>query len=342
MGKYIPPVFNISIHSQCVLKCEFCMKSLDRYEKYKPISAKKFERYVNIMTEYGVTMFEITPTVGDPMVTEPSLLKQYLDILERHPKIEIYLMYTSLVTPQSINTPEWSFLLNRSKMLLHISLYSVNYNNFKHRTGGDRKKYKTLKDNIYYIIKNSRSIKTIIIDRTGNEDLYSDDSANTCRPDIFFKKIIKTLKSPDCRVFTKFSSPDWNYNLTKTQTAKSRHNGICTYMLMDGGVYPDGSVSLCTWIDCNKKMITGNLETTTPDELYKDYWAMSSGRECLNVNSLKFDKKYYMCDNCDFSAPAGTDDMSLEQCVSAIKQEFRDIMKWIDTGGEYNDTSNYE
>ena len=150
----VPPIIHLNVHSTCLLKCEFCAKSFSNYSKYPAMSFENFKNYVDKYTEYGTTIFELTPPVGDAIDLKPDILKQYLDYLEDNDKVDGYFFYSSLVTPKRMSSGDYDFIFDRKKFLIQLSLYAVNKSEFLRRTSGKEKQYYILLDNIYYILKN--------------------------------------------------------------------------------------------------------------------------------------------------------------------------------------------
>ena len=336
---YIPPIFNISLHSTCYLKCEFCMKAKGDYDRYKPIEYDQFTKYIDALADYGTSIFELTPTVGDAFSLSPPVLEQYLDYLEDKQSVDVYFFYTSLITKEPMSNGQFDFLFNRDKFILHISLYAVNKKEFMRRTSGTEEQFDILKSNLFYIIQNIDKFQIDLSDRTtfGNSmarmNMDDDTDVPTSKPSPAFKYIINALcNSPRVSVD---SSPgtmiDHDYTDTVTKTAKSNHDGVCIAMLMDNGVYPDGKVSLCSWIDSRREMTMGNLNDNSLDEIYKDYWDEEGEKPKLNEQSLKFDKKFYVCNNCDFALP-GPPGKTIEEKSDALRTEYIQLLNNLRDG----------
>lgn len=350
----VPPMIHINVHSTCLLKCEFCAKSNGKYVKYPPITIDRFKECVDKYLDYGTTIFELTPPVGDTIDLDPVILKQYLDYLEENERVEGYFFYTSLVTPKNMSLGDYDFIFNRKKFLIQISLYAVNRTEFLRRTSGSTKQYHILIDNLHYIIKNINKLQLCVSDRTtyGNAlGLHNKNPMNipTSKPSVAFEHIIPALKSsPRICVSTSVDVlPDHDYKKTTCQTAKNKNKGICLDMLISTGPFPNGKVSLCSWIDSRQEMIKGDIYTEDLAEIYKDYFVGNDGEEVINKAKLGFDEKYYVCETCDYfddgTAEGGRASEStirdkpldighsLEDKVKYIKQSFLDMMECLRT-----------
>ena len=336
----IPPIVHLNVHSTCMLKCEFCAKSQSNFSKYPAMPLEKFKKYVDMYTDYGTTIFELTPPVGDAINLKPEVLREYLDYLEQNDKVEGYFFYTSLVTSKRMSSGEYDFIFDRKKFLMQLSLYAVNKDEFIKRTSGQKKQYDILLDNIYYILKNIDKLQLCVSDRTtyGNAlGLYMKNNQNlpTTEPSPAFRSIINIIKASPriCLSTSDEILPDHNYKKTTDKTTVNKNTGICLDMLMATGPFPDGKVSLCSWIDSRKEMIKGNLDEITPEELYKDYFIGEDGEERINTNSLGFDKKHFVCSGCDYY-----DDGTVEggrASEGTIRRESLDIGKTLEDKVNY-------
>ena len=207
-----------------------------------------------------------------------------------------------------MSSGDYDFLFNRKKFLMQISLYAVNRREFIRRTSGTAKQYNILINNLYYILKNIEKLQLCVSDRTtyGNAlGLFQKDNTEkipVSKPSVAFDYIIPIIKSSPriCLSTSEAVLPDHNYKKTTCKTAKNKNKGICLDMLISSGPFPNGKLSMCSWIDSRQEMIKGNMNTDNLSEIYKDYFIGDDGQEEINKHRLGFQEKYYVCETCDY------------------------------------------
>lgn len=141
----VPDIFGIPITDKCHLRCSFCFNNDARFTTSDHMSLADFKRIVDWAVTQGIKYIDLTPTVGEALLM-PNL-HEYLDYLDAS-KVESYTLITTLAHKNI------SAVCNRPKLLLEVSLYGGNREQYKSTTKRDV--FELVRKNILTISKNQR------------------------------------------------------------------------------------------------------------------------------------------------------------------------------------------
>lgn len=133
----IPSVFGIPITDKCHLRCVSCFNTDERFNTSKHMDIDDFKKIVDWAVSQNVEYIDLTPTVGEALLM--TNLNEYFDYLDQSP-IKKYILITSLAH-KNIDS-----LLNRPKLLVEVSLYGGNKEQYEEYT--KRNVFELVQDNI--------------------------------------------------------------------------------------------------------------------------------------------------------------------------------------------------
>ena len=243
-----PKRIQFSVKTKCQFNCEFCM--YDGTTEYFDIDT--FFRYAEMFYEFGVREFELTPVTGDSMLDHQLTWKiDYLNSLGA----EKIIVFTN---GYALTANYVDILQSYTQVELNVSIYGGNQSEFKKRTGVDG--FERVLDTLYGIIghKNLNPNSVVFHKR------YSDNESAKLR------MALEIAKTRGIQIWDCSHDTDWHEMVESNCHLGSTEKGICRFALEDNAVLPDGDVTLCGWFDVDKKMIIGNVNEQSLDEIYSE------------------------------------------------------------------------
>ncbi len=232
----------------CPFKCIFCVHEGNK--QYEFFDLDVFKEYAQRFFDFGVREFELTPTIGEPMLDHQLYNKiEFLDQLGAE-KIIYFTNGYHL-------TDEWLGLLKSTdKVEINLSLYGGSEYEFERRTGIDG--YKTVKDNLLrYITWSRESNNSLVIHKR-----YGDTTEST-----EIRVLLEAAKKSGIQIWDCSHDTNW-HDMLECNSDGNVVKDVCRFALEDNAVFPNGEVTLCGWFDVNKDMIIGDMESQTLDEIY--------------------------------------------------------------------------
>lgn len=140
----VPKVFGIPITDKCHLRCISCFNTDERFNISKHMNIEDFKKIVDWAVEQKIEYLDLTPTVGEALLM--TNLNEFFDYLDQSP-IKAYMLITSLAH-KNIDV-----LFNRSKLLVEVSLYGGNKEQYEQYVKRDI--FDLVRDNILKLSKTS-------------------------------------------------------------------------------------------------------------------------------------------------------------------------------------------
>jgi MoaA/NifB/PqqE/SkfB family radical SAM enzyme len=140
----VPRVFGIPITDKCHLRCISCFNTDERFNISKHMNIEDFKKIVDWAVEQKIEYLDLTPTVGEALLL--TNLNEFFDYLDQSP-IKAYMLITSLAH-KNIDV-----LFNRSKLLVEVSLYGGNKEQYEQYVKRDV--FDLVRDNILKLSKTS-------------------------------------------------------------------------------------------------------------------------------------------------------------------------------------------
>ena len=291
------PITEVTFYttSKCQLDCVFCPQSNLDIPTVN-FGLKDFKKYAKMLVDSGITMFELSPIVGDTLLDVDLIERiKYLKTLG----VKCYFFTNLVALKQSfLDTLFNEDLIDTTEFV--VSIYGNTEIEFKKRTGKDL--FKIFEQNfimlIDYFNENKVSIQNLNV--RFKFDINKPNFSN-----IIEKLLWKLYISKSVDISLDPIDVNWNTELiyvkeTINDNEPSKHKycatGICENLIDDLGVWPNGDIGICSsWFDIHKRMILGNLNNNTLEEL-------------TNENSLfrKIEKEQHiglyrsMCKSCNY------------------------------------------
>ncbi len=281
--------------SNCQLNCEFCPKSKMDIPNVK-FDLSEFKRYADMLKASGIKLFELSPIVGDTLLDDELIEKiKYCKSIG----VKTYFFTNLVALSQKFLDDILKFDLVESTSIV-VSIYGSTSKIFTKRTNTNmfnkfEEKFKLLM-NTY--IKKQIKIKTINI--RFDFDFKKVDMTNYIEKTLWTHNLIGELdisiNSIDINWNTKLINVKDTLNVKADEHSINGTKGLCGCYLEDLGIWPNGDIGICSsWFDINKRMILGNLNGNTFNEL------TCKGSVFRQIEAEQHQSKYRsLCKECSY------------------------------------------
>lgn len=325
---YTPLVMSFYSSSVCNLTCNFCPRSAADYVEPKVyMNMETFKRFVDMSVAYGITTMELTPMIGEALL-DPHIVERirYVQAIESVEKIIIFTNCTR-VTDEFIEA-----IKDCTKVAFTVSLYGIDEKSFNERT--DSTQFNAFYQSFYKLV-------THVLNSV--EDTFYIHQLSVRVPGVTSSRIIKLedptptlllahmlykagLMPPE-NIFDVAFDINWKDGLLHVEETieedtygENVHNsnGVCEFFLYDIGVWPNGDIGVCAnWFDFNKKMILGNLNETTFEELFK-----AGGQYDELLQNQRNGEYKSLCKHCSYNKQASLNEIG-DDVEDLIKEMIR-------------------
>jgi MoaA/NifB/PqqE/SkfB family radical SAM enzyme len=263
--------------SKCQLRCNFCPLSTDLEIPSVYMDMDQFTKYADLCLDAGITEYELSPIVGDPLLDRH--LAERVKYLNDDPRTTLVFIFTNLL---SLSTRFMDSVLYCEKFEFKLSIYGDTKEKYLERTGRDLfDKYCSKLDllaNYLRIVDCQFTLSEIVIRFLG----YKSSDIKDLMPTNLLYRLLYGLvlfKSiPEYAIVGAGFDVNWVDDLIYVEETiqddipephKHGRTGVCEYAIVDNGIWPNGDIGICScWFDINKKMILGNVNETSLQELY--------------------------------------------------------------------------
>lgn len=279
---------NIITINKCQLQCTFCINSyLKGNVDIDMFSYDEFVKTIDRLTDFGFNSIELTPSVGDVLL-DPDFMSK-LTYLENNPKIKYYGFVTNLlaITPTDIYQ-----LIYTQKCDCAISIYGHNAQTYEETTGIDA--YDRFQENFSIL-----GCKSQDYENCDPFTFYMRCSTFEELPESRLKRGMRTMMKYGAKIENgETINRNWGGLMADNTGEKT---GICSRVLTENGIYPNGDVSACGCWDWNKELIIGNINEQSLEEIY------STNSKYGQLLASQFKNEYVgPCVKCDdFVKPSG-------------------------------------
>lgn len=264
--------------SACQLKCNFCPLSTDMELPKVHMTMDQFKTYADKAIAAGIHEFELSPIVGDPLLDKD--LAEKVQYLSAKPETTLIFIFTNLI---GLNTKFLDAVRDCPLFEIKISIYGDNEGDYNERTNRDLyrvfiKKFKLL---ARYLVSNPEfTLSEIVVRFLGFTPKLQDIQERINDSDLY--RVLYQLlifEHIDIRnIVGEGEDVNWVEDLIHVE--ETIHNNlpgpnkfgrteVCEYLLKDNGTWPNGDTGICScWFDINKKMILGNVNDSSYEELY--------------------------------------------------------------------------
>ena len=262
---------------KCQLECNFCPRSTDLEMPEVYMDLPTFKEYADKCIEGGITEFELSPLVGDPLLDHE--LADRILYLQDKPEVTLIFIFTNLL---ALKESFMDKVEDCTKFEFKLSIYGDTPELYKERTGINAfhvyvKKLQLL--GRYLNRPTTRfTLSEIVIRFIGYDanDIKKLMPTNPLYKQLYSLIIFEHIKKGE--IVGAGEDVNWVEDLIHVE--ETIHNdtpgpnkfgrvGACEYLIEDNGIWPNGDVGICTcWFDINKKMILGNINEMTIPELY--------------------------------------------------------------------------
>lgn len=259
---------NIQLINRCQLKCKWCARSwLDEETLEKRESEymdyDTFRMIVDKCLDYGITHFDLTPTMGDVLLD--TSLFQKLNYLTMRTRCKKFFFTTNLIG-LPITIPMVHKLLNYEKLHLGVSVYGHCSNTYFNNTNKDL--YNCFVTKLQTLFK-----------------CYDKDGASL---EFFIRYPIKFENMPEGilkNVLRLFNSRFYNAKINEHEQYNYNWGGLIPYGSFDtllgpiqkhgvcptarrGTILHNGDFALCYMNDAYKSTVIGNIFNESLEDIY--------------------------------------------------------------------------
>lgn len=252
-GKHI----NIVTVNKCQLRCNFCINSLlNGKVKETMFTYDQFVETVDRLIDFGVDHFEMTPNIGDVFL-DP-LFTAKITYLENHPKVRYYGFVTNLL---AITPLDMYQLILSQKCDCAISIYGYDEESYEKTTGVNA--FNKFQENLSTLASKVEDYEnanpfTFYMRYSKYEDF---PESRTKRGMDFMMKLGAKLENGETM------NRNWG-GIMKDNIGEKQ--GICSRILNENGVHPNGDISACDCWDWNKELLIGNMNEQSLEEIYSN------------------------------------------------------------------------
>lgn len=262
--------------SKCQLRCDFCPRSVGTDLPGIYMDMEEFIKYAEKCLDDGITEFELSPLIGDPLLDQH--LAERIKWLQARPEVTLIFIFTNLIGLSKDFLRSISFC---DKFEFKLSIYGFDRETYKKRTNKDLydKFCEKLQDLVDFTALNpvEYKISEVVIRVPGEYDVWDPKLTKSKVMNQLYKGVI-TKVIEEGTIVGDGEDVSWVESLIHVEESihdnKPEPNvhgrvGVCEYLLEDNGIWPGGDVGLCTcWFDVNKKMILGNINEKSIEEMY--------------------------------------------------------------------------
>jgi radical SAM protein with 4Fe4S-binding SPASM domain len=248
-------------------------------------SYEKFVETIDKLTDYGFNSIELTPNVGD-LFLDPEFTSK-LTYLENNPKIKSYTFVSNFLAATPLDI--YQIVLSQ-KCDCAVSIYGYDQESYLKTTGIDA--FDKFFD-VYTLI----SSKCEDYENAEPFTFYMRCSTFEDLPECRLKRGIRSMMKLGAKLENgETMNRNWGGMMNDNIGEK---RGICSRVLAENGIYPNGDITACNCWDWKKELIIGNMNEQSLDEIYGEKSKFSE------ILANQFRNKYIgPCIKCDDFSPA--------------------------------------
>lgn len=234
----------------CQLQCFFCVSGNGFSVPYDVFRVDKFKEVIDMLSEHGYDVIDLTPVVGD-IFQDPGIYEKLAYMTEKKIRYEVVSNILSLKEDKITE------LLTNQNMELAISIYGWDSESYEKTT-------KTRKFELFL-----RKLKAIQAHPGDLENirLYLRNRDWHEIPDSEVKDVLIDLFDRGATIEdAELTNKNWGGHLNFGP--KQEKKGLCNRFIFENGIYPNGDITLCNCWDWNKFFVIGNIYEQTLDEIY--------------------------------------------------------------------------
>ena len=241
--------------NHCQLQCKFCLNS--KLKGNFPVDVMTYDQFVDVVDrciDYGFDKFDLTPNVGDIFLDKDIMNK--LIYLENNQYVKRYEFVTNFlaVTPLDITQ-----LLHTQKCECAISIYGFDIDSYIETTGV----------NAYVKFKDNLCILGDFCDDYNNADPFMFYMRYSKYEDFPYGVIKNRMEKMMKMGATLENAETVNRNWAGLMIdSVGEKQGICSRILSENGIYPNGDITACNCWDWKKELIIGNMNEQELSEIY--------------------------------------------------------------------------
>ena len=232
---------NIITTNHCQLRCNFCLNSkLDANFPIESLSYDTFVKTIDKLITFGFNTFDLTPNIGDIFLDKDIYNK--LTYFENHERVKHYEFVSNFLALDEIGIKQ---IHCTQKCECAISIYGFDEKSYQETTGVNcfRKFHQNFKK-LYGLCKETKNSDAFMF--------YMRYSALEDFPDSEIKEmLIKMLEWGAELENAELVNRNWGGLMLDNKCKKI---GICSRLLKENGVYPNGDITACNCWDWNKEL----------------------------------------------------------------------------------------